>query len=226
MSGLKIWITRGSIVSIAALIEFTSRFARSAILTRLLVPSEFGTTVAITVVVGTANLITDVAIEKFVIVRSDEDRALAAAHLFTILRGGLLALALIVSAPSAAAFFGVPQYSTSFALMALVPFIRSFAHLKIIQVQRNREYTPGTLTQVFAQSAALIAAVPAAYLLRDHRAIVVSLVTEALVYCIASHVFARAPYQLRPDRTEFYAAVSFGIPLLINRNRPGIIFPI
>ena len=100
--------------------------------------------------------------------------------------------------------------------MALVPFIRSFAHLKIVQVQRNHEYTPGTLTQLFAQIAALIAALLAAYMLRDHRAIVASFITEALFYCIASHVFARAPYRLRPDRAEFYACLSFGAPLLIN----------
>ena len=171
---------------------------------------------AIAVVIGTASLITDVAIDKFVMVRPDDSRALAAAHLLAIVRGGLLALALIVCAPLTASFFGVPDSSASFGLVALIPFIRSFAHLKIVQVQRNHEYTPVTLAQLSSQGAALVAALAAAYILRDHRAIIVSFLTESIVYCIASHILARTPYRLWPDRAEFHASLSFGIPLLIN----------
>jgi O-antigen/teichoic acid export membrane protein len=216
LSGLKIWIARGSLISLASAIEFSSRFVRTAILSRLLIPSEFGTAVAITVVIGTATLITDVAIDKFVMVRSDEARALAAAHLLSVLRGGLLALGLIVSAPYAAAFFGVPEASVSFSLVALITLIRSFEHFKITQVQRNHEYAPKALAQLLSQVSAVVVALPAAYILRDHRAIVVSFLTESIVYCIATHLLARVPYSIRPDRAEFYTCVSFGIPLLFN----------
>jgi O-antigen/teichoic acid export membrane protein len=214
--GLKVWITRGSVISIGATIEIVSRFGRTAILSRLLVPSEFGTAVAITVVIGTAGLITDVAIDKFVMVRSDEDRALAAVHMLSLIRGALIALALIVSASNISQFFGVPQFSISFALIAIVPFVRSFGHLGIVQVQRTHNYFPSMLTQLLAQVAALVATLPAAYVLRDHRAILVILVIESLVYCVASHLLARKPYRLQSDRAVFFAALSFGIPLLAN----------
>ena len=216
MSRLKTWIARASIISVAAAIEFSSRFARTAILSRLLLPAEFGTAVAITVAIGTAELVTDVAFDKFVMVNSDEDSSLAAAHILSIIRGVLLALVFIVSGPSIAAFFGVPQFSASFALVALVPFVRSFSHLGIVQVQRSYDYAPGTCAQLFAQAAALVAAFAGAYVLRDHRAILVSYVMEALVYCAASHALARKPYQLRSNQVTLYAAISFGIPLLIN----------
>ena len=216
VSALNVWIARASIISLAAVIEFSSRFARTAILSRLLAPSEFGTAVAITVVIATAGLVTDVALDKFVMVRSDEHKALAAAHMFSIIRGALIAMALIVSAPRTAAFFGVPQFSASFAILAIIPFVQSLGHLGITQIQRNYDYAPATLAQLFAQIGALIAVVPAAYVLRDHRAIIVSFLTEAVIYCIASHLLARNPYRLRPDRMVFYEAVAFGMPLLVN----------
>ncbi len=169
-----------------------------------------------TVVIGTAGLISDVAIDKFVMVRSDEDRALAAVHMLSLIRGALIALALIVSASNLSQFFGVPQFSMSFALIAIVPFVRSFGHLDIVQVQRNHNYVPSMITQLLAQVAALIATLPAVYVLRDHRAILAILVIESLAYCIASHLLARKPYSLQFDRSVFFAALSFGIPLLAN----------
>jgi O-antigen/teichoic acid export membrane protein len=216
LSGLKTWIARGSLISLASAVEFSSRFIRTAILSRLLIPSEFGTSVAITVVMGTAALVTDIAIDKFVMVRSAEARALAAAHLLSIVRGGLLAFVLFVSAPYAAVFFGVPEASASFALVALIVFIRSFEHFRITQVQRNHDYAPKTIAHLFSHLMALGVAMPAAYILRDHRAIIVSLFAEAISYCLATHVLARVPYSIRPDRAEFYACASFGIPLLLN----------
>ena len=187
MSGLKTWIARGSLISLASAVEFSSRFVRTAILSRLLIPSEFGTAVAITVVMGTAALITDIAIDKFVMVRSAEARALAAAHLLSIVRGVLLAIALILSAPYAAAFFGVPEASTSFALVAFITLIRSFEHFRITQVQRNHDYAPRTIAQLISQIMAVVVALPAAYILHDHRAIVVSFFAEAIFYCLATH---------------------------------------
>jgi O-antigen/teichoic acid export membrane protein len=216
VSGLKNWIARSSIISIAAVVEVASRFGRTAILSRLLTPSEFGTSVAITVVMSTAGLITDVAFDKFVMVRPDEDRALAAAHMLSIFRGGLVALTMILSASSIAAFFGVSQYSPSFALVAIAPLIRSFGHLGVAQAQREHNYVPSTLTQLFAQVAALAAVLSAAYMLRDHRAIVAGFLIESFTYCIASHILAPKAYRLQSDREVFAAALSFGIPLLVN----------
>ncbi len=171
---------------------------------------------AITVVMGTAALVTDIAIDKFVMVRSAEARALAAAHLLSVVRGGLLAFVLFVSAPYAAVFFGVPEASASFALVALIVFIRSFEHFRITQVQRNHDYAPKTIAHLVSHLTALGVALPAAYILRDHRAIIVSLFAEAISYCLATHVLARVPYSIRPDRAEFYACAFFGIPLLLN----------
>jgi O-antigen/teichoic acid export membrane protein len=172
--------------------------------------------VAITVVIATAGLVTDVGLEKFVMVRSDENSALAAAHTFSIFRGVVIALGLILVAPFVAGFFGVPQFSSAFAVLGIVPVIQSFNHLGIMQIQRHYNYAPATYALLFAQLSALIVVLPAALILQDHRAVIVSFVVEALVYAAASHWLSRGVYELRSSRVVFFEAVYFGVPLVFN----------
>ncbi len=92
-SRLKIWTGRISLAAVAPFVMFVARFGRTVILSRLLAPGEFGITVAITIVTTTAELATDVGLEKFILLKSatDAPRALAAAHALQIVRGLLLA---------------------------------------------------------------------------------------------------------------------------------------
>src|ERR1700735_3954036 len=98
-------------VSIGPIIDVALRFGRTAILARLLAPSELGTTVAFTVVVATAGLVTDMAYDKFLITRPGDSLALDAVQVLSLIRGALLACLLFVAAPSIANSFGVPQFA-------------------------------------------------------------------------------------------------------------------
>jgi O-antigen/teichoic acid export membrane protein len=215
---IKLWITRSSIVSIAPAVEFGTRFARTVILSRLLVKDEFGIAVAITVMLGIASLVTDVAIDKFAVIEADESgtEALAAAHMLSLVRGALLSLVLVASAPAIAALFGVPHSGTSFALVALVPLINSFVHLGIKQVQRHYDYVPETLCLLSSNFAAICTLLVAIWVLRDHRAIIASFLMEAIVYVLASHLLALTQYRIKASRTLIRKALSFGIPLMFN----------
>src|SRR5580700_3390041 len=94
---LRLWVVRGSIISIAPAVEFGSRFARTVILSRLLSQDEFGISVAITVVLGMASLVTDVALDKFALIQADDSaqEALSAGHLLSLIRGALISVALL-----------------------------------------------------------------------------------------------------------------------------------
>ena len=216
MSQAYLWIRRSSIVSVASVIEFGLRFARTAILSRLLVPAEFGTAVAITVVIGMAGLVTDIAYDKFVIVSTDERRALGAAHVLSVSRGVLLALVLAASARFSATLFGVPQFASSFALAALFPLVISFANLGTKQMQGRHDYAPESIAQLLSNTAGIISLILAVYFFGDHRAILAGFLGEAVVYTAASHVLARAKYELRSTQDMLRAALSFGIPLMLN----------
>ena len=218
MTNLQIWIARGSILSLSPLVEYGSRFARTAILSRLLLPDEFGISVAIATVLSIATLVTDLSLDTFVVVKTRESgpQALASVHMLSIARGLLLSSILFVTASSMANIFGVPQAAGSFSVVAICPIIGSFAHLSIKQIQQQFQFVPVTIAQVVTQLLAFAAAIIGAYYFHDHRAIVASFLTEAVVYTVLSHLLARTDYRLWPDRATLRTASIFGFPLLIN----------
>ena len=217
-SKIKLWIARSSIMSVAPAVDFGSRLARTVILSRLLAQDEFGVAVAITVMLGIASLVTDVAIDKFALIEADEsgNEALAAAHMLSLIRGSVLAVVLVVSAPVTAALFGVPQFGSSFALAALVPLISSFSHLGIKQVQRHYDFAPETWSMLISNVTAICALLIGVSIFGDHRAIVISFLTESISYVIASHLLARSRYHLKASRELIGKALAFGIPLMLN----------
>ena len=167
---------------------------------------------------GIASLVTDVAIDKFAVVEPDAsgNEALAAAHMLSLIRGSVLAVVLVVSAPAMAALFGVPQFGRSFALAALVPLISSFSHLGIKQVQRHYDYAPETWSMLISNVTAICALLIGVSVFRDHRAIVISFLIESAGYVIASHLLARSRYRLKASRELIGRALAFGIPLMLN----------
>lgn len=88
-SRLKLWAGRISLAAVAPLVIFAARFGRIVILSRLLAPGEFGTAVAITTVITTGELVCDVGLEKFILLKSAAaaSQALAAAQALQIFRG-------------------------------------------------------------------------------------------------------------------------------------------
>jgi hypothetical protein len=64
----RVWAERALVGGLAPIVVYGSRFASNIILSRLLAPDEFGTAVAISVVLGLGGLATDVALDRFVII--------------------------------------------------------------------------------------------------------------------------------------------------------------
>src|ERR1700730_6966017 len=218
-SRLKLWAGRISLAAVAPLVLFAVRFGRTFILSRLLAPGEFGIVVAITIVIGTAELATDVGLEKFILLKSAADarRALAAAHTLQIFRGLLLFAAIARLAVPIVTFFGIPRTVASFEFVALYPLVRSFAHLGIVQIQRDYDYRPAALAVTASSVTGLaVAALAAATMLPDHRVIVLAFLVDAAVYVAASHILAHAPMRIVPDREMLRQSLAYGLPLILN----------
>ena len=210
-----VWFVRSLLASVAPTTTFASRFARNIILSRLLVSNQFGTAIAIGVVLSLVEQALDVGLDRFVMVNSSK-QALAAAHIVLIARGFLVSFLLAASSPLMAAIFGVFQFSSSFALVAFVPLIDGFTHMGIKRIKKDYKYGPESVATVISNLAGIGAIALGAIALRDHRAIVIGLVTQSLIYVALTHLLAHVPYWLRPDSTSLRAALSFGAPLTFN----------
>jgi len=212
---LKVWAGRAFVGGLAPIVVFGSRFAANVVLSRLLAPEEFGTAVAISVVLGLGGLATDVALDRFVMIDGSA-RGLSTAHLLAVSNGIFLATILVLFAPFAAGLFGIPKFAGSFALAAIVSVIGAFGHLGVKQIQRNYDYGPDTIAQVAANVASIIGLFIAAKLLRNHYAIIVGLGVQSAVYVVLSHVLAPTSYRFNCDKEMLFRALSFGLPLTLN----------
>lgn len=217
VSRLATWISRGAIASVSPTVELVSRFARTAVLSRVLVPEEFGSAVAISVVLSLSVVVTDVALDRFILIDATNRNAqIAAVHLLSIGRAILIAIALWFSAPTIASIFGVPQFSSSFAWAAVVPLLDGFSHFGIRQIQRTYNYLPESLAKLSSSILGFVAIFPAISVFGDHRAIIASFITEKVAFLIASHILAWEPYYLSSKKSTLLAALSFGLPLTLN----------
>jgi O-antigen/teichoic acid export membrane protein len=208
----------GATASLSPIVEFGLRFLRTVVLSRFLVPQEFGIAVGIGAVLATVELAGDISLDKFVVVRARDEAAaaLAAAHALSIGRGLLLALVVFVAGGPVAEFMDAPAAAGSFQLAGLVILVRSFAHLQIKQMQAEYKYLPELIASLAAHGSAVAVVLPLLRIVGDHRVIVGSFLTEALVYLVASHLLARVPFALRGDRAVMAAALRFGLPLTLN----------
>jgi hypothetical protein len=138
-------------------------------------------------------------------------------HALQIFRGLLLPAAIAVLAIPIVTFFGIPQAVASFEFAALVPLVRSFAHLSTVQMQRDYDYRPVALALTASNVAGLaVAALAAATILPDHRVIILAFLVDAAVYAAASHSLAHAPMRVIPDRETLRQALAYGLSLMLN----------
>jgi O-antigen/teichoic acid export membrane protein len=138
-------------------------------------------------------------------------------HALQIFRGLLLPAAIAVLAIPIVTFFGISQAVASFEFAALVPLVRSFAHLGTVQMQRDYDYRPVALALTASNVAGLaVAALAAATILPDHRVIILAFLVDAAVYAAASHSLAHAPMRVIPDRETLRQALAYGLPLMLN----------
>ena len=215
MTLLRTWTERVFVGGLAPLVVFGSRFVGNIILSRLLAPDEFGTAIAIGVVLSLGGLATDVALDRFVMIDGSA-RALGAAHLLSLTNGVLLAILFVVCSPLSARLFGVPEFSSSFAWAACISVIGAFGHLGTKQIQRTYNYGPDAIAQVAANLTSVVVLLFAAATLRNHSAIIVSMALQWMVYVGLSHMLARSPYRVRYNKAKLRQALAFGLPLTLN----------
>ncbi len=163
-------------------------------------------------------MITDVGLDRFVLVSERAERAqvVAVAQQITLGRGIFLAGAITIFSPQLAAVFGAADNLKGVAWLGLVPLIASFRNWRTIQIQREYRYGPDAIASVSGQIAGLIAVIPAMAWLHDERVLVVSLVTEALVHVCLSHVLVKREHVSVVDPAIRKAAFIWGLPLMLN----------
>lgn len=191
---------------------------RNVAVARLLGPEEFGIAAIIILTIAFLDSFSNAGSQNLLVQAKDEDGGplLAAAHAVSLWRGAATAVLLVLSAGPIAAVFGIELSPMAFYLVALSSLVSGLAHRGVRFVQRDGDFRPDSITQVSANFAAMVVAIPVAMLTHSHIAIVAGLLARSVVTVVVSHLMATQPYKVSWERSSLRRYWTFGWPLLIN----------
>lgn len=203
------------ILALANLSELILPLLRAVILARLLVPAQFGLAISVTLVASTIEMITDLGIVQLALRQTGTEK-LATLHSIAVLRGIGLSLVIAAGGPLFALMFNAPGTGWIYTVVGLASTIRSFGHLENNIRMREYHYVPVALTIMGAQITWTIVSVVSAVILRDYRAMVIGVVSQAVAQTVISHWCSSTRYRWGWDRNLVMEAMRFGRPLTFN----------
>lgn len=201
-------------------------FLRNIAIARLVSVEDFGIVVLLSLTLSALETISNLAIDRLLVQAPDgnDEHLQATAHALQAVRGVFGGFIVFAAAAAIASLFKVPDATWAFQTLALVPIIRSVAHLDSVRIQREFQFRPTFWVLTLPPLLSLAVALPAAYALRNYSAIVWATLAQSLAHTAATHLMAKRPYRWAWDRSVAARILSFGWPLLANGLLMFVIF--
>lgn len=194
------------------------KFARVAILARLLLPADFGIAATFWITVGILTAITEIGIEKIIIQDKDGNDPHFGAVAQTLLfgRGIIISVLILMFHNDLAVFFDVPEAANEFALLAILPLIKGLEHRDYIRKQRNMEFVPYAIFRISPEIVTLILVYPITMYFSDYRTFVYLAIVASTIRFFISHIIAKAPIRFAWDKELIKRIIRFGWPLMLS----------
>lgn len=209
--GATAYLTASVVQQIAALLRYV-------LLARLLGPEQLGIAATLILTASFFDLVSDTASDRFLIQdqHGDEPVIQRLVQLVLVGRGGLIALAMIVTAWPVALFYNTPALAGGLMGLALSPFIMGFIHLDMRRAQRDNDFRAEGLSGIASELVGLVATVTAALLTRNFTAVLFGLIARSLTLVVCSHLFAKRPYEVGYSKEHSGRLRRFSMPLMAN----------
>jgi len=116
-------------------------FLKMAVIARILTPAQFGIYGIATLILALLEILTETGI-NVILIQSKKgiDEYNNSAWVVSIIRGVIISLCLIASAPFIASFFNTPSAMNILLLISLVPFIRGFINPAEVKFQKDLKF--------------------------------------------------------------------------------------
>lgn len=165
-------------------------FLRIAILARILTPSQFGVFGVASIILAFLEILTETGINVFLIQeKGDIKKYLSSAWIVSIIRGCLIALTLVLSAPIVVNFFNSPESYSVIILIALVPFIRGFINPSIIKIQKEIEFQKEFYLRLTLFIVDAMVAIIVAFITKSAESFAYGLIASAIIEVTLSFIF-------------------------------------
>lgn len=202
----------------ANLVSQASALARYVILARLLGEHELGLAAMLILTAQFFESVSDTGSDRFIVQDADGDTSTMQGVVQMVLaaRGVLIAVALALSAGILAALYNQPGLLAPLIAIGLAPLIGGFVHLDLRRAQRTQDFRPESLAILVSETLSLVATSVAAYITRDHTAVIYGLVLRSVALVAISHVTAKRPYRWAYGEHEARRFSLFALPLFLN----------
>lgn len=200
------------------------RLLANLVLARLLAPEDFGLLGMAAAGLALADAMAFVGTDQAVMAdrRGRRPRFVATAWALSLIRGGVMSIALLLLATPLARGFGQPQAAGLFMLIALQPVIASLAHPGAFIPLRDLRFARWTVMRLLAVVLGTGASIALALHLRDARALVLGQLATTALSAAANLLITPRRVRVRPWIHRRHArgllrfsAGAVGTPLLI-----------
>lgn len=209
--GAKIFLAASLVAQVAAL-------ARYVILARMLGPAELGLAATLILTAQFFESLSDTGANRYVVqdARGDTREVMGLVHAVLAGRGVLLAGALALTAGFVADLYKAPILAPGLIALGLTQVLLGFQNLDVRRVQRNGDFRPEAVMTLASEVISAVVIGVAAWIVRDHTAVIYGLTARALIMVIVSHVMAERRYGWAFGKADAAAFTRFASPLFLN----------
>lgn len=195
--------------------ERTLGLVSTLILARLLAPEHFGLIAMGTVLLATLEALTAFGFEAALIQRQTKEPAfLDSAWTLNLILGVCNGLVMLAAAPVAAWFYGEDRVVEIMAVLALTALLHGLHNIGMVLYEQEIQFARIFAQVLIKKVVSIVVTIVAALILRDHRALLVGMVTAALSGMLLS--FVLSPYRPHLRLTHWRELVGFSKWLLAN----------
>ena len=191
---------------------------RGILIARMVGPENMGIAATFMVVVSFVEMFSTTGSDRFLIQDAEgaEPKTARTLQLVAMVRGAVLSLAILGLAWPISGAFETRGAVAGYFLLALIPLFRGFQNLDWAVQQRALRPKTSVLMGVVGESSALTVGVLVAYITGDWWASVASMVTQAFVVSLVSHLRAERRWAIGFDREISRRAFRFATPLFLS----------
>lgn len=183
-------------------------FLNTVIVARLLLPDDFG---VVAIGLGAMQILTnvsDIGVGQAVIKFRDAGRSdLDTLFTLSMIRGLIIAAALVGLARPAAAFYGDERVFWVFCGAALYPLFTAFINPKFFEFERDLDYSKEFIATVIFKLAGVVVSIVVAVIYRSYWAMILGLAANGFVQMLLS--YAMRPYRPRLTLVSFKKVFGF-----------------
>jgi len=206
----KAFLGVGYLTLLSILTQLVS-FLKLSILARILMPSDFGVFALVTVTITTLETLSETGFNYAAIHMKIDIKKIAKTLLvINIIRGILLALLTLISAPLLSHFFNNGNLLDLLLLASLIPFFRGFINPITIRFQKELEFNKVFLTQFVPIIVTVIFSVVFVYYFHSALALLLGLIFGTVSEVIFSYVIVRFPVRGPLNKKYLKKLFSYG----------------